>query len=213
MNAISEEAIYNPNTLTYKQEESEYQVINGGFETGDMAGWTASNSASPILDISAEYTWWYECFLYNRSGSYFLSGWEAGENRTGTLTSSSFTLGGSGYITYKLGGGKHKELCHIEFVDADTDEVLTSTYNQKFKYMTKSYYYLGYPKDLAEDGIYAANMAEYKVDLSAYIGRNIKIRIVDNSVDDWGLLFVDDFVTYYPSVSDIPTNYTLAEQF
>ena len=213
MNGISEEALYNPNTLAYKEEASQYQVTNGTFETGDMSGWVASNSAAPILGISSEYTWWHECFLYNKQGSHFLSGWEAGEERTGTLTSSAFELGGSGYVTYRLGGGKHKELCHIEFVDADTDEVLTSTYNQKFKYMTKSYYYLGYPKDLAEDGIFAANMAEYKVDLSEYIGRNIKIRIADNAVNDWGLLFVDDFITYYESETDIPSVYTLAEQF
>ena len=48
-------------------------------------------------------------------------------------------------------------------------------------------------------------MADYKVDLSAHIGKNIKIRIVDNATSDWGLLFVDDFVTYYENAADVPS--------
>ena len=140
-----------------------------------------------------------------------MNGWVAGEDKTGTMTSSIFTLGGSGFVTYKLGGGKDKTLCHIEFVDADTDEVLATTYNQKFKEINKNYYYLGYPKDLAEDGVFAANMVDYKIDLSSYIGRNIKIRIVDNAENDWGLLFVDDFITYYENSSLIPSHYVTAE--
>ena len=214
-NSIDNTAIENPNTLAYKEEESAYQVKNGTFETGDLTGWTLSNNENPILTVSRDYTWWNECFLYNKAGSYFLSGYvdrkTSLEGNTGTLTSSSFELAGSGFVTYRLGGGKNKDLCHIEFIDASTGEVLLTTYNQKFKEITKSYYYLGYPKDLAEDGVYAANMVEYKADLSAFVGRTIQIRIVDNGVNDWGLLFVDDFRTYYESESLIPSNYVLAE--
>ena len=211
MNAIDEEALYNPNTLAYKEVESIYQVKNGTFETGDLTGWTFSNNNNPIMGICSEYTWWYECYLFNRQGSFLLSGWKGGEANIGTLTSSSFTLGGSGFVTYRLGGGKNKELCHIEFVDSDTDEVLVTTYNQKFREINKNYYYMGYPINLANDGVFAANMVEYKVDLSAYLGRNIKIRIVDNATEDWGLMFVDDFVTYYESASNIPSQYIAAE--
>ena len=208
---IDYSAILNPNTLAYQETPSINQVKNGNFETGDLTGWEVSNNEAPILGIASEYTWWNECYLYNKAGSFFLSGWKTGEANVGTLTSSSFTLGGSGYITYRLGGGKNKALCHIEFIDANTDEVLLTTYNQKFKEINKNYYYLGYPKDLAQDEVYAANMVTYKVDLSAHIGKNIKIRLVDNAIDDWGLLFVDDFITYYPDASLIPSQYILAE--
>ena len=216
---IKADAILNPNTLAFKESASEYQVLNGTFETGDMSGWTASNPSEPIMRISRDYTWWYECFLYNRGGSFLLTGLdsldgsEKYEKNTGTLTSSSFTLSGSGFITLKLGGGKNKDLCYIEFLDASDDSVLTSVYNQKFRQLTKTYYNFGEPIDLAKEGYYSANMVDYKVDLSAYLGKQIKIRIVDNATNDWGLLCVDEFKTYYEDASSIPANYELMEQF
>lgn len=211
--AIDDSAILNKNTLAYKEEASIYQVSNGTFENGNMDNWTASDPSHPIMGISSDYTWWNECYLYNKGGSFFMNGWVTGEVNTGTLTSESFTLGGSGFVTYKLGGGKNKEFCYIEFVDASNDEVIARTYNQKFKGINKAYYYLGYPKDLAEDGVYSANMVDYKLDLSEYIGHEIYIRIVDNAENDWGLLFADEFITYYENVNDIPANYVLAETF
>ena len=211
--AISEDAILCPNTLSYMEQASVNQVTNGTFETGDLTGWTVT-SGDPIVSVGSEYTWWHECFLFNKQGSYFLNGWDAGENKQGTLTSSSFLLGGSGFVTYRLGGCKNKEVTRIEFLDADNgDEVLKYTYNELFADTSKSYYYLGYPKNLAEDGVYKANMVEYKVDLSAYVGRNIKIRLVDNATEDWGLIFADDFITYYADSSTIPTNYHLATTY
>ena len=203
----------NQSHLAYEEVASVNQVLNGTFETGDLSGWTFSDPTHPIMGISSQYTWWYECYLFNKQGSFFLSGWNGGEENTGTLTSSTFTLGGSGFVTYRLGGGKNKSLCYIEFVDADTDEVLAKTYNQKYREMAKKHYYMGYPTDLSLDNEYQANMAEYKVDLSEFIGRHIYIRITDNAVNDWGLLFVDDFVTYYESAANIPAIYTLAEKF
>ena len=208
---IDHSAILNPNSLAYQEVSSANQVLNGTFENGNLTGWTFSNEEKPILGISRDYTWWNECYLYNKAGSFFLNGWSANEENVGTLTSSSFLLGGSGYVTYRLGGGKNKQLCHIEFIDADTDEVLLTTYNQKFKEINKNYYYLGYPRDLSLDDIYAANMMTYKADLSAHIGKNIKIRIVDDAINDWGLLFVDDFITYHENASLIPEYYVLAE--
>lgn len=206
LDAIEPTAIENPNTLAYVEEESQYQVKNGTFEKGNAEGWTFSDPESPIMGISRDYTWWFECFLFNKGGSYFMSGWNGAEENTGTMTSSTFELGGSGIITYKLGGGRDASSCHIDFVDADTETVLATTYNQEFKAINKNYYYAGAPKDLAEDGIYAANMVDYKLDLHEFVGKNIKIRIVDNAIDNWGLMFVDDFVTYYETEADVPAN-------
>ena len=213
LEAIDAKALLNPNTLTYKEVASPYQVTNGTFETGDTSGWTFSSNENAIMGISRDYTWWNECYLYNKQGSFFLNGWVTGEDKMGTLVSSTFELAGSGFVTFKLGGAKNRDVTYIEFVDADTDDVLAKVSNSKFHGINKNYYYMGYPTDLSADGVYAANMVDYKLDLSAHVGKNVKIRIVDNATDDWGLLYVDDFVTYYENASDVPSNYFLAETF
>ena len=38
------------------------------------------------------------------------------------------------------------------------------------------------------------------------MGRQIKIRIVDNAENDWGVVFADHFITYYQNVSDVPAS-------
>ena len=54
------------------------------------------------------------------------------------------------------------------------------------------------------------NMIEYKADLSKFIGKTVRIKVVDNADSDWGLMFCDDFVTYYENKADISSDYLLA---
>lgn len=189
-------------------ENDEYQVLNGDFETGDMTGWTIEGN---IMGVAHNEVWWHEWYSFNKDGLYFLSGWAGEEVQTGTLTSSNFKVGGSGYITFKLGGGKNTDLCRIEIVDAETNEVLTVYGNTMFKEETTRYFYNGKPIDLEKEGVYKANMVEYKADLSDYLGRVVYIRVVDQATADWGLMFVDSFITYYEKVEDISTQAILAE--
>ena len=188
--------------------ESEYQVQNGTFETGTTEGWTFSCENGNIADISHAYTWWHECYLFNKEGMYFLNGWAGNEGSTGTITSSTFTVGGSGYMTFRLGGGKDNSKCYIEIIDAESGETLMKFANHLFKDFSSSYYYKGYPIDLTADGVSLANMRLFKADLSEFLGKNVKIRITDNATSDWGLMFLDDFVTYYESADSIPENAT-----
>ena len=120
-------------------------------------------------------------------GTYLFSGIEdvkgSFEANTGSLESSSFTVGGSGYMTFKIGGGRNVD-CYIEIVDATTSQTLAKYRNE---YMNEG------------------KLIQYKADLTAFMGRKVFIRVVDYAAEDWGCLAVDDFITYYESESDVPS--------
>jgi hypothetical protein len=77
-------------------------VINGGFETGDMTGWTHTFEQNPI--ISNTY-YWTEKLPYNQTGDFHFDGWTTGlaEIDTYSIRSSNFTLAGTGFISVKMG--------------------------------------------------------------------------------------------------------------
>ncbi len=178
--------------------ESEYQIINGGFETGDFTGWTLNGDIGEITSASG---WWNENLPYNKKGAFLFSGISK-EGATGTLTSSEFTLGGCGYITYLLGGGGNGKLCYISIIDADTEEELARFHNRYFNDRGIS---------TINSGSNLANMVLYKADLSEFLGRKLKIRVVDNASSDWGLITCDSFVTCYHSIEGVPQNAKFAK--
>ena len=192
-------------------EENAYQVKNGGFETGDLTGWTLSGN---IGGVSFAGDWWNEHVSFNRDGEFFFNGWDGQESKTGTLTSSAFTVGGSGWMTFKLAGGKNTDLCRLEVVDATTGEVLAKFGNTM--YSEEHFGEMPHgtsqdPVDGAAYGVYMANMVLYKANLSGFIGRQVVLRLVDEATSDWGLLFADSFVTYYETSDDVSADAILAE--
>lgn len=165
-------------------------IENGSFETGNLSGWTViEGTAFSDQNVSNASTWWAEGITYNKVGIYHLDGWGgAGESATGKLRSSIFNLSGSGFISFRIGGAKNKDLVNIEIHDADTNELIAIYGNKEFNST-------GFP--YVENGLRLANMVLYKADLSEYIGKNLYIEIVDNAQNDWGLIFADDFKAYY----------------
>ncbi len=173
--------------------ESEYQIVNGGFETGDLTGWTLEGPIGQITNASG---WWNENFPYNKKGTWLFSG-ISDEVGKGTLTSSAFTVGGSGYITFLLGGGGNPLECYISIIDAETGEELARFANRLFNDKGTG---------IINNGSNLANMVLYKADLSEFMGRSLKIRVVDNATNNWGLITVDSFVTYYKDAAGVPQN-------
>ena len=192
------------NQLDYQETESAYQVKNGTFETGNLDGWALNGNIGGISSLS---TWWNECFSYEKQGSYFFNGWNGAESETGSLESSEFTLGGTGVITFRLGGMKNPEECYLSILDCEENKEIARYSNYKFRENAMTYFYEGKPIKLSQDNVYKANMVCYRADLSAYAGKRLKLRLVDNATSDWGLIFADDFVTYYEDASSYPTSF------
>ena len=165
--------------VSYEISGTIYDVFNGGFEMGDVRGWWNNGEPGNVTNAEA----FFSGVAYGKDGEFLYSGVEdfgAGNGRegnTGVLTSSVFELGGNGYITYMLGGGNAH--CYVQVIDATTGEILAR-----------------YRQQARNDAV----LVNYVADLSAYIGRTLRIQLVDNARSDWGCVSFDNVVTYHTSV-------------
>ncbi|MBR1677146.1 MAG: FIVAR domain-containing protein, partial [Clostridia bacterium] len=171
-----------------------YRLVNGGFEKGDLTGWTLSNASVGAVGGATHY--WIndpesaDGFAFGMDGKYMFSAYATDvESAKGVLTSSEFTIGGSGYITYKLGGAKNANGVWMDVVDSSNGNILARFYNNEWQDRT--------------DGVKSGcTLVPYVCDLSAFIDKTVYLRIVDNAVNDYGLFFLDSVNTYY---AEMPT--------
>lgn len=191
LNGESKELNYNY-TLNIKDTRS-YRITNGGFDDG-LDGWTLSNP--DLGGINANETYWDEKIPFNNDGNFFNAYYFDGvakEAATGTLKSSPFTVGGSGWITYKLGGAKNIETVTFEVVSA-TDETKRAVL-PNFDW-----------SDVAGNTqVRGCTLVAYKANLLDYgfdKGESVYILATDNATRDYGLFFLDSVVSYYPQAPE-----------
>lgn len=90
-----------------------------------------------------------------------------GDSAEGGLESRTFTITGNS-MKLRVAGGHYPETCYVSLVDADTDEELRRT-----------------------GGAGQPTMTLHTWDLQTYVGRTVKLRIVDDEVGPEGWIAVD----------------------
>ncbi|HAQ56241.1 MAG TPA: hypothetical protein DCR44_02390 [Acholeplasmatales bacterium] len=192
-------------------DASAYEIENGGFETGDLSGWTtfgiwkdeaALTAFREERVVSTPYYGSSSTNEYNRDGIYHYGLYvfpyvnankDLNQERMGMMRSTDFVLSGSGFIGFKLGGGKNDSEAYLSIHDADTDLELARYANRHFGNTT-----------LSGTSNAEGYMFQYYADLSAYLGRTLYVLLVDGASHEWNVLACDSIDTYLP-VAPIPT--------
>ena len=162
-----------------------YDLFNGGFEMGNVQGWWSIGEIGVVTNANG---YWGDNIPYEKVGDFLFTGVESHgadtmrEGNQGTLTSSVFEVGGTGMISFKLGGGGNERCC-VQIIDAVTGEILAR-----------------YRQQAQRDAI----LIQYVADLSDYIGRTVRIQVVDYASSGWGCVSFDHVVTYYPTGAELP---------
>ncbi|GEM_PF-127663 len=172
---------------------AEFMIENGGFETGDLSGWSilsgtafANTFVTSDDDIPVN-----EIYPYQKDGTYLYGMYP--ESNTGQMRSEAFVLSGSGYVSFLMGGATNKGLTYISIVEEGT--------NLELFRITNEAYYDELTEQYASE--YPATLNRYFVNLSAHLGKTVYFLIVDQATQNAGYITLDDFETYYPEIPSI----------
>ena len=153
-------------------------------------------------------------YPYDRDGSYNIGveggslSWDQSSERMGHLRSSDFILGGSGWISFKLGGGKTSSFAYVSVRKTTDNTEIARFGNRHFDDKTVATAQYGSTIDNAE-----AFLFQYYFNLSSVgtLGESYYFVLTEASSYDWAILSADSFVSYYktePSASsdELATN-------
>ncbi|WP_284239681.1 GH32 C-terminal domain-containing protein, partial [Paenibacillus glycanilyticus] len=179
-------------SITVIAPSSTVNIINGGFEMGNLNGWIIeSGTAFSDAAVSNQSVFW-DTQPFNNKGTYHLLGNQNGETATGVLKSQNFTLGGNGQVSFLVGGGSDIDKLYVAFIRAsDGKELFRSTGPGT---------YWNWQGNKGETESYTKRYW----DATAYIGTSMYIKVVDDRSDAWGHINLDDFlVPVQGSMTDI----------
>jgi putative membrane-bound dehydrogenase-like protein len=144
--------------------------LNLGFETGNLADWTAEGDAFKGQPIEGDAVHRRRGDMHSQhAGNYWVGSFEVGgDEPKGTLTSVPFPVS-KPFASFLIGGGSLPGT-RVELVRPDTGQVVFRAYG-----------------DDRED------LERVVADLSPYLGQQIVIRLVDRESGGWGHINFDDF--------------------
>ncbi len=180
-------------TFKIKAYATQYELKNGDFETGDMAGWSViSGRFNTETALSNNPYTGFGKMPVNNNG-WYVDGWNGAcsEGDVFAIRSTVFTLGGSGRISFKMGG----RTAEVHVFKKDGTQIAKFTNTQ---FADRDFPHV-------ENGARQATMTTYVADLSAYMGEELYIELVDSGTSAWGLALFDDIITYYETAPDMAT--------
>ena len=145
--------------------------LNLDFETGTLEGWKVEGDAWEGQPVKGDTVATRHRGNSNHEGQFWIGGYEKiGDKGTGRLTSSSFEVTHP-WASFLIGGGKDPKAARVEVVDEASGNVIHSA-----------------------SGLDVENMRREFVNLKAYAGKRIFVRLVDEGTQGWGHVNFDDFV-------------------
>jgi hypothetical protein len=200
--------VKNPsNVLVTVYSESAFNILNGGFETDTLYGWNAYNiwkNESGMMayqDARVVNNTYFGSNPYGREGSYNLgvvwdnAAWEQSAERMGHLRSSDFVLGGSGWVSFKIGGGRSNAFAYVSIRKTSDHTEVARFGNKNYNNTTIATTQYGSSITNAE-----AYLFQYYFDLSSVgtVGESYYFVMSDTSALEWAILTADAFVSYIP---------------
>jgi len=161
-------------TTTTSTDATNYTIQNGGFESGALQGWEIiSGDAFSAVSVLSD-------SVSGKIGMYYLG--LTDESACGVLASPTFTIAGSGFISFSIGAAYFEGLTYISVVDALTNIEIARFGNPQV------------------NSVLPNVLIPYLADLSSHIGSTVKILLVDQSTQNTGYLLFDQLVTYYETM-------------